>query len=372
MDNYLKAYKKLKNRERLPFAVKIIYALTALTVILHIVSALSERFADIFNRYISSGVRFVLTNITDIIPFSLAEMLIICIPIIIFLLVRYAIKYYCDSWRSVIVYIASVFSFICILYILFFWGYGVGYNVPTIDKKLNLERRDVSSIELSETAQILAEKVNEEAENILFRKANFSVMPYNISELSNKLNKCYDSFWTKKGVVSPLSSNLKPVMLSKAMSYTHITGIYSFFTSEANINVDFPDYTIPFTAAHEMAHQRGIAREDEANFIAFLVCIDSDDDYIRYSGYLSMLEYVLNALYRADRDLYTKTIKSLDINIRYEMVAYSSFFEQYRDSVASNISGTINDTYLKLNGTEGERSYGMVVDLAVAYFRNKN
>lgn len=372
MDNYLKTYKYKKSTERLPLAVKIIYALTALTVILHIVSALSERFADVFNRYISSCVRFVLTNITDIIPFSLAEMLIICIPIIVFLLVRHAIKYYCDSWRSVVVYVASVFSFICILYILFFWGYGVGYNVPTIDKKLGLERRDVSAAELSDTAQILADKVNEEAENVLFRNANFSVMPYNISELSDKLNKGYDDFSARKGVVSSLSSTLKPVMLSKAMSYTHITGIYSFFTSEANINVDFPDYTLPFTAAHEMAHQRGIAREDEANFVAFLVCIENDDDYIRYSGYLGMLEYVLSALYSADKELYMKTIKSLDINIRYEMAAYSDFFEQYRDSVASNISGTINDTYLKLNGTEGERSYGMVVDLAVAYFKNKN
>ena len=155
------------------------------------------------------------------------------------------------------------------------------------------------------------------------------------------------------------------------MSYTHITGVYTFFTGEANINITFPDYTIPYTAAHELAHQRGIAREDEANFVAYLVCIESDDGYIRYSGYINLLEYVMNALYRADSTLYSEFLGSLSADVRGEMRAYSAFFDKYRDSVASEISGVVNDTYLTIQGTPGTASYGMVVDLAVAYYRDK-
>jgi hypothetical protein len=151
------------------------------------------------------------------------------------------------------------------------------------------------------------------------------------------------------------------------MSYAHIAGIYSFFTGESNINVSLPDYTIPYTAAHELAHQRGVAREDEANMIAFLVCIRSDDPYIQYSAYVNMYEYVANALRKADRDLYYEVRGMLKTEVRYEMIAYSNYFDQYRDSVASEISGTVNDLYLKGNGTEGTKSYGLVVDLAVAY-----
>jgi len=152
------------------------------------------------------------------------------------------------------------------------------------------------------------------------------------------------------------------------MSYAHITGIYFPFTGEANINIDFPDYSIPFTAAHELAHQRGVAREDEANFIAFLACMESDDPYILYSGSLNMLEYVLNALARADKDLYSEVYFSLNENVRGELRAYSLFFEKYRDSTASKVNEAVNDTYLKVQGTEGVVSYGMVVDLAVAYY----
>jgi hypothetical protein len=189
--------------------------------------------------------------------------------------------------------------------------------------------------------------------------------------MNDHLIEAYDKFADEYGVVNNFKSRLKPVMLSKAMSYTHITGVYSFFTGEANINVDFPDYTIPFTAAHELAHQRGIARENEANMVAFLVCINSDDAYIRYSAYVNMYEYVTNALYSADNSLYVKAVGILDYRIRAEQVAYNQFFKQYAYSVSSKVSGAVNDTYLKSQGTEGRVSYGMVVDLTVAYLKDQ-
>ena len=166
-----------------------------------------------------------------------------------------------------------------------------------------------------------------------------------------------------------MDSRVKPVLVSEVMSYMHITGVYSFFTGEANLNVNFPAYTLPHTAAHEMAHQRGIAREDEANFMAFLVCIRSDDPYIRYSGYLNAYEYVASALYRADKDLYYQAVTRLGESVKAELVAYSEFYDQYRDSTVSQVSGAVNDSYLQSQGTPGTISYGMVVDLTVAYYK---
>lgn len=363
-------YKRMreKKRERLPLAVKIIYILTLVTVAFHVISAFSESFSDFVNMKISCYLRALLAHITGIVPFSLAELMLILVPVWAFLLIRLAARKYSSSWKQVLVYTGNIFSIVCIVYMIFFWGYGVGYGSPGIDTKLGLERRNVSADELYETALALTEKVNEEAEKVTFREKDFSVMPYTISEMNDKLDDAYTALGGERDIVSSLHSRLKPVMLSELMSYTHMTGVYSFFTGEANINVAFPDYTIPYTAAHELAHQRGIAREDEANFVAFLVCIGSDDAYIRYSGYQNMLEYVLSALYRADTELYKSAVSELDLCVRYEMVAYSNFFDKYRNSAASKVSGAVNDTYLKLNRTEGEKSYGMVVDLAVAFF----
>ena len=54
------------------------------------------------------------------------------------------------------------------------------------------------------------------------------------------------------------------------LSYLGISGIFIPFTCEANVNATLPDWEIPFTACHELAHQRGFAREDEANYVGYL------------------------------------------------------------------------------------------------------
>ena len=132
----------------------------------------------------------------------------------------------------------------------------------------------------------------------------------------------------------------------------------------------FPDYTSPFTAAHELAHQRGVAREDEANMIAFLVCMESEDSYIRYSALLNVYEYVASALYSADRQLYSAVYQSLSAEVVQEEQAYRAFFDQYRENTAANISEAANNAYLQSQGaTAGTKSYNMVVDLTVAYYR---
>jgi hypothetical protein len=120
-----------------------------------------------------------------------------------------------------------------------------------------------------------------------------------------------------------------------------------------------------------MAHQRGIAREDEANFVAFLVTTRSTDPYIRYCGYLNAYEYVASALYRADRELYYKAYAHLNGQVKAEMAAYNDFYDKYRDTTVSQVSGAVNDSYLQSQGTPGTVSYGMVVDLTVAYYKNQ-
>jgi hypothetical protein len=167
---------------------------------------------------------------------------------------------------------------------LFVWNFAPGYNALPLDQKLGLKRTPVSTEELSATADILLEELKVLEDEILFTESGPSRMPYTYREMNQKLMDAYEEAAKKYDFINHFYSSVKPVMLSEPMTYTHISGVYTFFTGEANINVNFPDYTIPFTAAHELAHQRGIAREDEANFVAFLVCIESEDAYIRYSA----------------------------------------------------------------------------------------
>ena len=360
-------------KKHIPLFSKILLGIAAFCAVLYVIFLNAPAFCDFFNKYISPFVRGALSYLTTWIPFSLAEMLIILIPVIVVVVVGIGVKKYCDSWRNVGVFCVIMISIASYVFSTYTLGFVPAYHGSTLDKKMGLDKQKVSVEELYETASILSSELAKEAEHIIFNGEGFSVMPYGYNELNDKLMDAYEKACEKYDFISPLHSNIKEVMLSEPMTYTHISGVYTFFTGEANLNVNFPDYVLPYTAAHEFAHQRGIAREDEANFVAFLVCMESDDHYIRYSAYLNVFEYVANALYSANKEAYTPVYLSLPYGVKTDMAAYTEFFKKYQQTVVSDVSGAVNDTFLNINGVEeGSKSYGMVVDLAVAYYKNEN
>ena len=358
-------------KKKLPIACTVLYILGGVSLILYVLFRVSVPFADFFNGTVGAAVRRLLAYLTAWLPLSLAELLLLSIPLLLVLLVVVAYRHYCDSRRSMLVYLGIIFSIAVTVGILFVWSFAAGYFGTPLANKLDLEREKVSREELASTAEILVRELNALSTELTADESGSSVMPYSYAEMNRKLLSAYDRVHERYAFIDTFYSRVKPVMLSEPMSYTHITGVYTFFTGEANINVHFPDYTIPFTAAHELAHQRGIAREDEANFVAFLVCLESDDPYIRYSGYLNVYEYVASALYSADRELYRKSAASLSDEVKQERAAYREFFERYRENVAASVSQSVNNGYLTSQGApEGTRSYNLVVDLAVAYYRS--
>lgn len=361
-----------KTTPRLPLPCKIIYLLLLLSLPLYLGFLLSDGFADGFNQTVGHTARLLLSLPSSLLPFSLSEALLLLLPVLLIAACVLGYRKYCASWKHVLVYVGILASSLAVILILFVWSFAAGYYAPTLDKKLKLERAPVTKEELSATADLLARELDALSPHTVANESGETVMPYSYGEMNEKLLSAYEKASEKYQIFSSFSSRVKPVMLSEPMSYTHITGVYTFFTGEANINVNFPDYTIPYTAAHELAHQRGIAREDEANFAAYLVCMESDDVYIRYSGVLNLYEYVLSALRSCDAEAYRAAYLSLPASVRAEEAAYSKFFEKYRDNVAATVTQATNDTYLKSQGSEaGTRSYNMVVDLAVALYRNQ-
>ena len=363
---------KTNKTMRLPFVCILIFALTIATIGLYIAFRIDRDFADSFNQTISAFGRKTMATLTGWIPFSFAEMLLLLSPVILITIIAIGAKHFCGTSRAMWIYVACIFSVVCMVFNLFVWNFAPGYNALPLDQKLNLERTPVSAEELAATADILLEELKMLEDDIIFTGSGASRMPYTYHKMNEKLMDAYEKAAQKYDFINYFQSSIKPVMLSEPMTYTHISGVYTFFTGEANVNVNFPDYTIPYTAAHELAHQRGIAREDEANFVAFLVCIESDDAYIRYSAYLNLYEYVVSALYSANYDLYKESYYKQPKNILNERIAFSKFFEKYRENTVADISEATNNAYLQSQGsTQGTRSYGMVVDLAVAYYRDK-
>ena len=361
---------KLKKiiKEYCPPVSLALFIFAVVAAVVQLISELSVPFSDFFNRYIGSFFRGLMAMLTNLLPFSLAECIIVSLPLLFVVIIVLCVKRVHHSAKSGTRYLVGLASVVAAMYSMFVMTTAVAYNGSTLSAKLGLEQRPVSVEELRLTAEYMIERMDEELDEISFRYGSSSVMPYSVSEMNNKLLEAYDRLSEKYPFVPRLWSRVKQVSLSELMTYTHMSGMYTYYTGEANLNINFPDYNLPYTAAHELAHQRGILPENEANFIAFLVCCESDDPYIRYSGYLNMYEYLNSALYSADYDTFAEVYSSLDVRVIYEMRAYNAFFDKYKDNVAANVSSTLNDTYLKAQGqTAGEKSYGMVVDLAVAY-----
>lgn len=357
-----------KIREYCKIPTLIFLALALVSALIHIASLFSPEFSDFFNRYASSSVRGAFAALTSVFPFSVAETVIVLLPIAFILLIISSFREASRGFSGGIRRITSLAGALSVLYSLFVFTTAVGYNGTPLSYKLGLDEKPVSVDELRDAAQYMIDKMEEELDSVTYVYGEGSVMPYSLGELNALLLKACADMSDEHTFFPRLNSRIKPIALSEPMTYTHISGMYTYYTGESNINVNFPDYNLPFTAAHELAHQRGILPENEANFVAFLLCTKSDDPYIRYSGYLSMYEYLSTALYSADYDTFAELYTSLDARVIGEITAYNNFFDKYRESIASNVSGLMNDTYLRAQGVDiGERSYGMVVDLACAY-----
>jgi hypothetical protein len=159
----------------------------------------------------------------------------------------------------------------------------------------------------------------------------------------------------------------KPIYFSGLLSRLGLSGFYMPFTGEPNFNNAQPDFDLPYVIAHEKAHQRGFAREDEANFIAFLVCVNSPNPYVRYSGYLNALK-VVGAFISLDPGFYKSLFEQIGEGPRNDLRARAAFWSRY-EGPARSVAGKVNNSYLKANRIEsGTRSYSEDIALIVGYY----
>ncbi len=174
----------------------------------------------------------------------------------------------------------------------------------------------------------------------------------------------------------------KPVLGSVFMSYTNTAGVFFNLSMEANYNRQLSVSQLPQVLCHEYAHLKGYLYEDEAEFIGYLACLESDDVLVRYSGYLSMWEYVDSAcMENMEEDMYREcgriddtvladTVWLDDTGEGEEPEAewVQTTLEEHKDTIG-DASRKIVDAELKLYGvSDGIASYRRVVELLLQYY----
>ena len=193
-------------------------------------------------------------------------------------------------------------------------------------------------------------------------------------EAKNQMRRLSNAFFQLRGYYP----DPKPLGNSEFFSQQYIMGYYFPFSMEANYNAIMCEINMPVTMCHELSHLKGIIREDEANFIGYLACVDAEDDFFRYSAYLSVITYL-------DRDFYKAIGKNDEIYdshsvISQKVIADKKFLTKEKwdhveetalieTETVKKASNAFTETTLVLNGVkDGKISYSRVVDLLLRYY----
>ncbi|RIW16316.1 DUF3810 domain-containing protein [Algoriphagus lacus] len=151
-----------------------------------------------------------------------------------------------------------------------------------------------------------------------------------------------------------------------------ILGIYFPFTGESYIDPTLHPLEQPFTVAHEMAHSYGVTDEGEANFIAWVICTNSDDPLLRYSGHLRLLLYQMRDYYRMAPDEYKAWVKNISPGIRNDLNSIREASEAIQP-FSLELSRRSNDIFLKSQGVKaGVNSYQQLPMLAFSWRKRMN
>ena len=300
-------------------------------------------------------------------PFSMAEVLIICgiLAVLVYLVVCIVRVVRQKRWLPLLPFLTMALCLASILYSSFYALWGWNFSRHSLEENLQYTVRESSEEELADLCRELVGEINRLRPLVDQTEAGVMRIADTKEDLAKRAAKGYEKLESQE-LFGGTYCQPQYLMTSTAFCYMGITGIFIPYTFEANVNGRTPDSSLPHTMLHEMAHQRGFPREDEANFIAFLACRAHDDVDIQYSGYYVAYVYSINALYSHNAELAMEINATVDGGYHRDAAAASAFWKQFEGPI-KEISTSVNNSYLQSNGQEdGVHSYGRMVDWLLA------
>ena len=244
--------------------------------------------------------------------------------------------------------------------------WGVNYYADGFQEKSGIYAQPVAVQELDRVTSWFARRLEDTAGQV--KRDSDRVFAVPRDEIFQASTGIYENISMEFPFLARQDRIPKKMLFSRLFSAMNFTGFYSPYTGESNLNIDSPACLLPANIAHELAHQRGIASEQECNFLAIAASTASDDSAYQYSGYLMGYIHLSNALYRADRDRWAELYAALPETVQADLRFHSSYWSQF-EGLTATVSKRIYDNTLKSYGqTDGIRSYGTVVDLLTAYY----
>lgn len=338
--------------------------LALIAIGIHFFAADAERVENRYSTGVYPIIASTLRNITGWLPFSVGDTLYIALVVyIIWKIVRsFRIKW----WKQKAWWVTFGINFISItlyIYIIFNILWGINYNRKGIGYQMQFERKEYTVAELQKVNELLAMELNSKKEVLVNHKPTTGDR-----ELLRIAENAYLELEKKYPFFKYENPSVKPSLISWLGNYWGFSGYYNPLTGEAQINTDVPQFTKPFVAMHEIAHQLGYAKENEANFAGYIAAVSSGNDEFMYSAFFDLFLYANRNLRRADSTAAQTIVQNLHPAIKQDLEELKQYHRKYQNPVEPLIRW-IYGKFLQANAQPGGMmSYNEVVADLIGYY----
>lgn len=348
-----------------------------LTGILPLVPEFTE---TVFSRGISHALTTTVGKLVSLVPVSLTEYGIFAFLGAI--AVAFLVVFFKTVWRTLRheeqpeshpLRVLRVFGWIVsFLVLLHMCVSGANYHRLPAEELCDLQVRQAPlTDELFDVCVELADCASAERKLLKENDYGQALLCGEIGETLDRAGEGYVPLAKQYPFLEHNVTRVKPVthLSHKWSQVAGMSGAYFSLLMEPNINVDLPEIEIPFAAEHEMAHLRGIAKEDEANFFGALACFSHPSPDYRYSGYLQAYLYCSNALFDEDKELWAKAEKHCSKGVLKDLTTQNDYW----DAIDAGEVYFPTASPLRYQSVEDSTSsYTGVVQLLCAYYDEGN
>lgn len=342
---------------------------SALVILLHFALRHKHTLMVTLSEKLVQPIHHALALFNSHVGFSVAELLIVCAVLFVIaeLVWGLVLLLRCKmTGRRLYAGFARIASLVLLAYAGFCALWGTYYYGDDFEHKSVLSNEPVTVQELESVTAYFATLANEYGAQVERNGDGFYVADR--AEILRRSPELFDNTVGEYPNLAGPRVSAKPIYFSRILSYLDFTGFLFPFTGEANVNMDFPPALFASTVAHELSHQRGVAKEQEANFTAVLASLNYGDVDYCYSAALLAYTHLGNALYKADYEAWEKIYTSLNEDIRRDFALNNAYWRQF-ETPAQTVSNTVYEAFLQsYEQTLGRKSYGACVDLLVNYY----
>jgi len=304
-------------------------------------------------------IAVVLRFISSIFSFAIGDITYI-------LLIAYLLWYFFKTFKKVKAKEINLkqvgikcLNLILLLYLVFKLSWALNYSRPAIAKKLGIANDKYNTAQLVTLGKYYLIKIN--YLKLKIDSMNSRPKRYSIADLSKIATLSYQTQAKHNAVFNYPVPSIKPCLFASYITKSGIEGYYNPLSGEANINMDLPPFTLPFTICHEIAHQTGIAKEDEANLLGYITAIKSEDINFQYAGYYYMFRSILWEIKIKSPDDYQMIFDRIASTVLADFKTENQFWLKNNSDMSKYMSVAF-DRLLKLNNQKkGINSYQDIV-----------